>query len=94
MSTQNRSGSPIISHGRGGAGNIAPDEKAYTDGEIVREGSIGDQGDGAYSSGVSPSSLPPITKPPPKNTSPCYGLANAAPPPRSVAVQAISRVRA
>ncbi|KAK3178966.1 hypothetical protein OEA41_001104 [Lepraria neglecta] len=42
---------PIVSHGRGGAGNIAPDEKNYTDGEIVREGPLGDQGDGPYSSG-------------------------------------------
>lgn len=35
-----------------GAGNIERDEKAYTDGEIVREGPLGDQGDGTYSSGV------------------------------------------
>ncbi|KAL6715792.1 hypothetical protein ACLMJK_006753 [Lecanora helva] len=42
---------PITSHGRGGAGNIAPDEKSYADGEIVREGPLGDQGDGAYSTG-------------------------------------------
>ncbi|KAL9125573.1 MAG: hypothetical protein Q9217_005238 [Psora testacea] len=40
------------SHGRGGAGNIAPDsDTIYVDGEIVREGPIGDQGDGAYSTG-------------------------------------------
>ncbi|KAL2041405.1 hypothetical protein N7G274_005787 [Stereocaulon virgatum] len=45
------SSDPIVSHGRGGAGNIAPDQKSYTDGEIVREGPLGDQGDGAYSSG-------------------------------------------
>lgn len=50
-------GDPIVSHGRGGAGNIAPDETRYTDGEIVREGPVGDQGDGAYSTGVSPSLL-------------------------------------
>lgn len=43
---------PVISHGRGGAGNINPDENAYTDGEIVREGPLGTQGDGAYSTGV------------------------------------------
>ncbi|KAL9636729.1 MAG: hypothetical protein Q9164_002644 [Protoblastenia rupestris] len=42
---------PIASHGRGGAGNIAPDSNTYVDGEIVREGPTGDQGDGAYSSG-------------------------------------------
>lgn len=54
MSNLNRSSSPITSHGRGGAGNIAPDEKAYTDGEIVREGALGEQGDGAYNSGVCP----------------------------------------
>ncbi|KAF6230007.1 hypothetical protein HO133_004345 [Letharia lupina] len=45
------SSEPIVSHGRGGAGNIEHDEKAYTDGEIVREGALGDQGDGPYSSG-------------------------------------------
>ena len=43
---------PIVSHGRGGAGNIAHDEKAYTDGDIVREGPLGDQGNGPYSTGV------------------------------------------
>ncbi|KAL8663937.1 MAG: hypothetical protein Q9202_003486 [Teloschistes flavicans] len=41
-----------VSHGRGGAGNINPDSTPYTDGEIVREGPAGDQGDGPYSSGV------------------------------------------
>ncbi|TAQ83681.1 hypothetical protein B7494_g7992 [Chlorociboria aeruginascens] len=40
-----------ISHGRGGAGNIGPDNTAYSDGEIVREGVVGDHGDGAFSSG-------------------------------------------
>ncbi|KAL9099039.1 MAG: hypothetical protein Q9163_005405 [Psora crenata] len=45
------SNDPIASHGRGGAGNIAPDRNVYADGEIVREGPVGDQGDGAYSSG-------------------------------------------
>ena len=34
-----------------GAANIAPDDTVYTDGEIVREGPVGDQGDGKYSSG-------------------------------------------
>ncbi|EKG22159.1 hypothetical protein MPH_00486 [Macrophomina phaseolina MS6] len=29
---------PIVSTGRGGAGNIGPDPTVYTDGEIVREG--------------------------------------------------------
>ena len=43
---------PIVSHGRGGAGNIERDPTAYTDGAITREGPVGDQGDGAYSSGV------------------------------------------
>jgi len=42
---------PIISHGRGGAGNITPDETPYADGGIVREGPLGDQGDGSYSAG-------------------------------------------
>ena len=45
------SDSHIASHGRGGAGNIAPDSNNYVDGEIVREGLVGDQGDGAYSTG-------------------------------------------
>ncbi|KAL8988919.1 MAG: hypothetical protein Q9177_002082 [Variospora cf. flavescens] len=40
-----------VSHGRGGAGNIKPDDTPYTDGSIVREGPVGDQGDGAYSVG-------------------------------------------
>ncbi|KAL5337284.1 hypothetical protein BJX70DRAFT_399754 [Aspergillus crustosus] len=42
---------PIVSHGRGGQGNIGPDSNEYVDGGIVREGPIGDQGDGAYSAG-------------------------------------------
>ncbi|KAK0515714.1 hypothetical protein JMJ35_001748 [Cladonia borealis] len=42
---------PIISHGRGGAGNITPDPTSYADGGIVREGPLGDQGDGSYSAG-------------------------------------------
>ncbi|KAL9612590.1 MAG: hypothetical protein Q9167_002841 [Letrouitia subvulpina] len=40
-----------VSHGRGGAGNIRPDSTPYADGEIVREGPVGDQGDGSYSFG-------------------------------------------
>jgi Protein of unknown function (DUF3602) len=56
-----------ISHGRGGkcsilgiyqieltvagAANIRPDETVYADGEIIREGAVGDQGDGMYSTG-------------------------------------------
>ena len=55
----------IVSHGRGGAGNIAPDENTYADGEIVREGPLGDQGDGAYSSGVSST---PLSQNNPKRT--------------------------
>ncbi|KAL4918774.1 hypothetical protein BDW62DRAFT_180342 [Aspergillus aurantiobrunneus] len=42
---------PIVSHGRGGQGNICPDSTEYIDGGIVREGPVGDQGDGAYSAG-------------------------------------------
>jgi len=42
---------PIVSHGRGGMGNINSDSTIYIDGEIVRQGPVGDQGDGAYSSG-------------------------------------------
>ncbi|EED12340.1 conserved hypothetical protein [Talaromyces stipitatus ATCC 10500] len=42
---------PIVSHGRGGQGNIGADATEYVDGEIVREGPVGDQGDGAYSAG-------------------------------------------
>ncbi|KAK5941255.1 hypothetical protein PMZ80_006532 [Knufia obscura] len=40
-----------VSHGRGGAANIRPDDTPYADGEITREGPIGDQGDGPYSAG-------------------------------------------
>ena len=34
-----------------GAGNLGPDDTVYADGEIVREGVVGDQGDGPYSAG-------------------------------------------
>ncbi|EGX90494.1 hypothetical protein CCM_06914 [Cordyceps militaris CM01] len=40
-----------VSHGRGGAGNINPDDTHYVDGEVVRAGVIGSHGDGAYSAG-------------------------------------------
>lgn len=40
-----------VSHGRGGAGNINPDDTPYVDGEVVREGVVGSHGDGAYSAG-------------------------------------------
>ncbi|ETS87806.1 hypothetical protein PFICI_01634 [Pestalotiopsis fici W106-1] len=42
---------PEVSHGRGGAGNINPDDTKYVDGEIVRAGTPGSQGAGAYSTG-------------------------------------------
>ncbi|ROV99987.1 hypothetical protein VMCG_06172 [Cytospora schulzeri] len=32
---------PEVSHGRGGAGNITPDDTQYADAEIVREGEAG-----------------------------------------------------
>ncbi|KAJ5886828.1 uncharacterized protein N7473_009502 [Penicillium subrubescens] len=48
---------PMVSHGRGGQGNIGHDSTQYVDGEIVREGVYGDQGDGAYSAGQSFHSL-------------------------------------
>ncbi|KAI1402368.1 hypothetical protein F4819DRAFT_454769 [Hypoxylon fuscum] len=40
-----------VSHGRGGAGNINPDDTKYVDGEIVRQGDEGSHGDGAFSTG-------------------------------------------
>ncbi|KAI0136225.1 hypothetical protein BJ170DRAFT_589219 [Xylariales sp. AK1849] len=40
-----------VSHGRGGAGNINPDDAKYVDGEIVRTGEEGTHGDGAFSTG-------------------------------------------
>lgn len=40
-----------VSHGRGGAGNLAVDDTKYVDGEVVRSGVEGSHGDGAYSSG-------------------------------------------
>jgi len=40
-----------VSHGRGGVANIGKDVTPYSDGEIVREGPTGDQGDGAFSVG-------------------------------------------
>lgn len=62
---------PLVSHGRGGevplfykrdnysllsgAANIRKDTTQYVDGSIIRQGPQGDQGNGAYSSGVSAS---------------------------------------
>ncbi|KAI9821429.1 MAG: hypothetical protein M1826_000665 [Phylliscum demangeonii] len=42
---------PIVSHGRGGQGNIGADSTPYTDGEIIREGVSTPGVDGAYSTG-------------------------------------------
>ncbi|KAK4034814.1 hypothetical protein C8A01DRAFT_18449 [Parachaetomium inaequale] len=42
---------PEVSHGRGGAGNINPDNTKYVDGEVVRVGAEGSHGDGAFSTG-------------------------------------------
>ncbi|CAK7201062.1 hypothetical protein SEUCBS139899_003763 [Sporothrix eucalyptigena] len=42
---------PEVSHGRGGAGNIMPDNTKYVDGEIVRAGVEGSHDDGPYSTG-------------------------------------------
>ncbi|KAJ6178473.1 hypothetical protein N7519_008934 [Penicillium mononematosum] len=67
--TKTESEAPMVSHGRGGQGNIGHDATEYVDGEIVREGPYGDQGDGAYSAGVSTSTTP--TKPKPKSPHNC-----------------------
>ncbi|PKY08026.1 hypothetical protein P168DRAFT_277662 [Aspergillus campestris IBT 28561] len=48
---ENENHEPIVSHGRGGQGNIGADPTPYVDAGIVREGVYGDQGDGAYSAG-------------------------------------------
>ncbi|KAF2650208.1 hypothetical protein K491DRAFT_609257 [Lophiostoma macrostomum CBS 122681] len=45
------SNAPIHSTGRGGAGNIGPDEHVYTDGGITREGVQGQSHDGEFSTG-------------------------------------------
>ncbi|KAI0147588.1 hypothetical protein GGR57DRAFT_476090 [Xylariaceae sp. FL1272] len=42
---------PEVSHGRGGAGNINPDDTKYVDGEIVRQGDEGSHNDGPHSTG-------------------------------------------
>ncbi|KAK4457990.1 hypothetical protein QBC42DRAFT_277765 [Cladorrhinum samala] len=42
---------PEVSHGRGGAGNINPDDTKYVDGEVTRVGAEGSHGDGAFSTG-------------------------------------------
>jgi len=42
---------PEVSHGRGGAGNINPDDTQYVDGEVTRAGVEGSHGDGAFSTG-------------------------------------------
>ncbi|EEH37719.2 hypothetical protein PAAG_00640 [Paracoccidioides lutzii Pb01] len=61
---------PIVSHGRGGQGNISADSTEYVDAEITRQGPEGDQGDGAYSAGrggagnIAATDLPPTTKQP------------------------------
>lgn len=44
-------GAPEVSHGRGGAGNINPDDTKYVDGEVTRVGAEGSHGDGAFSTG-------------------------------------------
>lgn len=46
-----RPATPEVSHGRGGAGNIAADDTPYVDGEVVREGPEGSHADGAFSTG-------------------------------------------
>jgi len=40
-----------VSHGRGGAGNINPDDTKYVDGEVTRTGAEGSHHDGAFSTG-------------------------------------------
>jgi len=40
-----------VSHGRGGAGNINPDDTKYVDGEVTRTGVEGTHQDGAFSTG-------------------------------------------
>lgn len=71
---------PEVSHGRGGAGNINPDDTQYVDGEVVRVGVEGSHNDGAFSTGRGGtirrpffSSLPPfyISSCPPRT--PCIG---------------------
>ncbi|GAB7354102.1 hypothetical protein MBLNU459_g4668t1 [Dothideomycetes sp. NU459] len=42
---------PLVSTGRGGAGNIGRDDTVYTDGGIVREGFVGESDHAEYSSG-------------------------------------------
>ncbi|KAJ9648515.1 hypothetical protein H2201_000848 [Coniosporium apollinis] len=42
---------PIVSTGRGGAGNIGYDPTVYTDAGIVREGYQGESAEGEYSTG-------------------------------------------
>jgi hypothetical protein len=46
-----RPATPEVSHGRGGAGNIAVDDTKYVDGEVVRAGPEGSHADGAFSTG-------------------------------------------
>ena len=44
-------GTAEVSHGRGGAGNINPDDTKYVDGEVTRAGVEGSHHDGAFSTG-------------------------------------------
>lgn len=61
---------PEVSHGRGGAGNINPDDTQYVDGEVVRVGVEGSHGDGAFSTGrggeASPFAIFSAMMPPPR----------------------------
>ncbi|KAK1600671.1 uncharacterized protein LY79DRAFT_574930 [Colletotrichum navitas] len=50
-----------VSHGRGGAGNMAADDTQYVDGEVVRAGPEGSHGTGAFSSGRGAGLSSPLT---------------------------------
>ena len=52
-----------VSHGRGGAGNINPDDTKYVDGEITRQGEAGSHGDGPFSTGRGGERIPSETLP-------------------------------
>jgi hypothetical protein len=83
------SSTPIHSTGRGGAGNIGPDETIYTDGDIVREGTPGASHHAEYSAGRGGAGMQPATPIPLRNPLPLSPHLTNLPPTGNI-VQATS----
>lgn len=78
---------PEVSHGRGGAGNINPDDTQYVDGEIVRQGDVGTHGDGAYSTGRGGTSSIPLAINLPSSLCHYTTAAMPSPNPHSISIR-------